>query len=821
MINFDGGTYPNDGMYRYLILSEPERFVGKRMEKIKKMIASWQATMILLGLYAVAMAAATFIEAGMGTAMAKAIVYYSWWFFALHVLLIANFVAVSVRLRLFQRRRWGSLMLHYGFAVAIVGAFVTHVWGYEGYMHIREGETADAILIDNKIEKKVPFSVTLKDFILVRYPGSHSPSSYESDVVIDYEGTSREQKIYMNNIARVGGFRIYQTSYDQDEKGTILTVNSDRWGTNITYAGYLLLLLGLVGALVQKGSRFRTLFASIGKTAAVALLFCGTVFSASAQQSTAAIREVDAKRAERFGKLLIQSPDGRIEPVNTYSSEILRKLYHRDKFRGMNPDQVLIGLIGDPYGWGHTPIIYISVPEVARAVGAQGKHISFQDMFDQEGEYKIMDIVSKAYQKQPNERTKADKEYMKLDEKVNILFQLFNGGMMPVFPTDDGRWLSSGDATDELQRMDSMFVKRVLPWYANLMTKGEYGEADKVMAMLETYQKAKTAHLEIDPKKIEAEIFYNKADIFRYAFRLYLILGFLLMLGVISTLWKHDPKLQGRQPGYGWWITALTVAIAGVFLYQTLGLGLRWYISGRAPWTNAYESIVYVGWTTVLAGLIFARRSRLVLALATLLGGVILFVSNLNWLDPQITPLVPVLKSYWLMIHVSVITASYGFFGMCAMCGLTSLIALTGGKRLPELRKINELSMNIGLVLLTAGIFFGAVWANESWGRYWGWDPKETWALITMVVYAMITHSHFIPRVNNDYAFAAMSLGAISTVLMTFFGVNYYLSGLHSYGGSGEVSFTLAGIAAVVIILLILAAGYRHKKIKLAETPEK
>jgi len=244
-------------------------------------------------------------------------------------------------------------------------------------------------------------------------------------------------------------------------------------------------------------------------------------------------------------------------------------------------------------------------------------------------------------------------------------------------------------------------------------------------------------------------------------------------------------------------------------------LGLRSYISGHAPWTNAYESMVYVAWATVLSGIVFARRSKLALALAALLGGVVLFVSNLNWLDPQITPLVPVLKSYWLMIHVSVITASYGFFGICAACGIASLIATIAGKNLAELRIINEMAMLVGLVLLTTGIFFGAVWANESWGRYWGWDPKETWALITMIVYAVTTHLHFIPRLNtNPLVFDVMSVVGFSTVLMTFFGVNYYLSGLHSYGKSEGFSPEIVLAAGAGVLVLVAVAAVRYHKNK-------
>jgi len=324
---------------------------------------------------------------------------------------------------------------------------------------------------------------------------------------------------------------------------------------------------------------------------------------------------------------------------------------------------------------------------------------------------------------------------------------------------------------------------------------------------LEQYQQSHAAGTLPSLAQINAEIFYNHADIFRTAFRGYLILGFLLLVAIFCR-----PQLQRNKLLFVHLPRLLIALILLLFLWQSVGLGLRWYISGRAPWTNAYESMVYVGWITVLAGLLFARRSTLTLALATLMGGVVLFVSNLNWLDPQITPLVPVLKSYWLMIHVSVITASYGFFGIGAITGLAALIAIILGRPQRELRIIGELTLLIGLVLLAAGIFLGAIWANESWGRYWGWDPKETWALITLLVYAFITHSHHIPRLNNDYAFAAMSLTAIASVLMTFFGINYYLSGLHAYGGSGEISLAPVIIGIVLIGGIILWAGIRYRK---------
>lgn len=541
----------------------------------------------------------------------------------------------------------------------------------------------------------------------------------------------------------------------------------------------------------------------------------------------------------RFGRLLVQTPQGRIEPVDTYASELLRKLHHRDHYGRLTATEWLLGVLADPERWSREPFIYLPDKSVRTLLaGAQeartdrahlapgsatgrtsqlaaGKYAALHDFFDPQDRYRLAGAVEKAYAKAPGARDKRDKELLKADEKVNILYGLLAGRMLAMFPTPL-RWYSPGDDLSGLAREDSLLIAKILPAYSASLAGGTPpGERAELLGMIETFQQARGAGMLPSPARISAEIFYNRADIFRTAFRAYLLLGFLLLVVAISgSTRRKKALLQTTSKCRRWLPSLLTVLIVAVFLWQSAGLGLRWYISGRAPWTNAYESMVYVGWTTVLAGLIFARRSRLALALATLMGGVILFVSNLNWLDPQITPLVPVLKSYWLMIHVSVITASYGFFGIAAVTGLASLIAIIAGRPRHDLRIIGELSMLIGLVLLAAGIFLGAVWANESWGRYWGWDPKETWALITLLVYTFVTHSRHIPRLNNDYAFSAMSLAAIASVLMTFFGVNYYLSGLHSYGGSGEVAFAPAAAGTAITAVLILWAGIRYRRLQ-------
>ena len=583
----------------------------------------------------------------------------------------------------------------------------------------------------------------------------------------------------------------------------------------------------------------------------------------------ASLKHLSDEEVTRFGRILVQTPQGRIEPIDTYASELLRKLYHRDHYRQLDGTRWLLSLLYDPTRWTHEPLLRVSdkslIKELRQGHKQQAHHnasgtplnryLALSELFTSHGDYILSDQIEAAYAKPVRLRNKRDKELIKLDEKVNILYNLLSGKMVAIFPstplssptaqsthlskqTDQESvrseltradrdnlqdslnkshssanstisregsalsrlgWYSVGDELCGLPEADSLFITQTLPAYIAALNDSTHTATAYRLGLLkaiEHFQQKGAAGTLPTPAQINAELFYNHADIFRTAFRGYLLLGFLLLL---VSLWR--PPLQRCHVKACLLPRLLTVLIVLLFLWQSVGLGLRWYISGRAPWTNAYESMVYVGWITVLAGLIFARRSTLTLALATLMGGVILFVSNLNWLDPQITPLVPVLKSYWLMIHVSVITASYGFFGIGAITGLASLLAIIVGHPRRELRIIGELSL-----------WIGAIWANESWGRYWGWDPKETWALITLLVYAFITHSYHIPRLNNDFAFASLSLVAIATVLMTFFGVNYYLSGLHSYGGSGEVAMLPVVIGVVITSAVITWAGIRYRK---------
>lgn len=790
---------------------------------IKNLFASWRFTLILLSVYAIMLAAATWIESSKGTSVARQWVYNQPLFYLLQLLMAVQFMVVAVRMRLWQQRKYGVGLLHVAFIVILAGALVTNLFGFEGIVHIREGETT-SLLYQQGQTRELPFSIRLDDFKLVRYPGSHSPSSFESFLTISSENGTRAEHIRMNKVIYEQGYRLYQSSYDADEQGTILSVNHDNWGTGITYIGYLLLLVGMLLVLFDPKSRFCTLARQLRKQVTVLLLVCLPALLWAQEDAVGQLHRhtIPTAQAELWGCMQIQCATGRVEPINTYASKLLRKLYRNDRFEGLRPEQVVMGFLIDPTYWGNVPLLRQTNKELARQLSLPlDKYLRFFDLFDSEGRYLIAEAVDSAYARPAAERSRVEKDLLKLDEKVNILYSLQQGKMWAIFPLPgdkDGKWYSPGDDLSAFAGMDSTFVSKIFYWYADeasdALQTHDWSAADEVLSMMDVYQQKRSTAGLLTEKQVTWELFYNRANLFFWSSVGYMSAGLLLLLFAVWQLLKCRRWLRVA-------VAAFTAVAVALFLLHTFGIGIRWYISGRAPWANAYESMIYVAWATAFAGLLFVRRSSMTLALAVFFAGIILFVANLNFMDPEITPLVPVLKSYWLMIHVAVITASYGFFGMSFLLGLLSLGFMAAGARkealqahIRELRIINEMSLYIGLYLLTAGIFLGAVWANESWGRYWGWDPKETWALITMVVYAFVLHARFLPLLRSDYAFSVMSVFALSSVLMTYFGVNYYLSGLHSYGsGDAPPGVYIIFVVFAVALLLALYAGSRQRKL--------
>lgn len=812
--------------------------------KLIPLIASPKLMYVLAILYALVLATATFVENSYGSAVARDYFYYAPWFILLQLLQAINLSAMFLRGNYFKRISKGSLIFHGAFLFMWLGAAVTHYAGVTGIMHIREGETTDCMVSDEKREiSSLSFSVTLEDFRLNRYPGSHSPKSYESDLLIKKgDEPPMQATIRMNKVINVDGYRLFQSSFDKDEQGTILSVSYDRPGMQLTYMGYFLLFAGFAFTLLSKKSRFGRLRKELREMRKNApcclfLLFTvgGTITSSALHaqplRDSSPLPCVSEQHADKFGRVVVLNPNGRMEPVNSYTSAILRKLYGAEKINGIDSDQFFLNLLAFPDEWGAYPFIKVDSKELLRRFERTGGFIAWEDVFDEDGNYILADEVNAVYARPASERKRTDTDLLKLDEAINIVYRLMQHQLLPLFPDENdtkGKWYSAGDELTVFRGKDSLFVSKIMDWYmyelGNGVRTGNWKEADKIVDMINIFQQAKAKAPAIDNQRVKAELLYNRLNLFFWCRLAYLVLGGILLFIAFGEIIAN--LRWGRKVG-----NVLVVLLTAAFLAHTAGVLLRWYISERAPWANAYESMICTSWLLVGIGLLFSRRIRILPALAGLLGGIMLFVAGLNHLNPEITPLVPVLQSYWLMSHVAIIMIGYVCFALCALMGLFNLILMnlliSSNRvkllfRIREFTLLNEMVMIAGLFFMTAGTFLGAIWANVSWGRYWGWDPKETWALISVVIYALVLHIRFIPvlKGKTNWLFNLLSVIAVLSVIMTWFGVNYYLSGLHAYGKTegGDGLLWIWGTGLVVVLALALLARKRLRNFLLADT---
>ena len=892
---------------------------------------------VLFVIFALAMAVATFLENDFGSPAAYSLVYGSKWFELILLLLAVNLVGQLVVFKLFKKTRVTGALFHLAFIVMILGAGITRYFGWEGSIHIREGEeqnecystekfigyniknsegkvissnsqkylltsvTADNYKKNIKINSKdyklvllkivpnspdpeqsnpmeqsalinkfifsisdgnkstditvydrsselftsgsgiidgttveisygsivhiLPFTIKLNDFVLERYPGSTSPSGYKSDVVL-IDKTGNVEKpflIFMNNILKYKGYRFYQSSYDNDEKGTILSVSSDRAGMIVTYTGYGLLILFIIISLLNRNSVFYNINAgywqsNIRKSASLIILF----LVLSGLSSVNAQKLIPAKNvSEDFGKVLVQDQKGRTKPLFTLSNDILRKVTRENSFEGLTSMQVFLGIYLDFNSWKDVPLIKISNNDLQNRLGVRGKYAAFTDLVDLgTGNYKISSDVNNAYAKPPADRNKLDKEVMKIDERVNIIYMISQGDFMKLFPLKDGTndWGSPGAALEKaISREDSVYLQSIITVLAEAIQTNNISNIRKVEESIRGYQERFAGYELPSTSKTNSELFYYKLNIFEKLFPFYATVGLIMLIGLITMVIKGIREKSMFVKILGW------LLFAG-FLFHTLGLGIRWYIAGHSPMSNGYESMIFISWVTLLAGFIFSRKSSFALSATAVLASMTLMVAHLSFMDPEITNLVPVLKSYWLTLHVSVITGSYGFLGLGAILSLITLVllSLSDDKNrsrisatIDELTVINYKSLTLGLYFLTIGTFLGAIWANESWGRYWGWDPKETWSLITIIIYSFVIHSRLIPGMKDILSFNLLSLFAFSGVLMTYFGVNYYLSGMHSYASGDPVPVpTFVYVAVIILAALSFYANNKYKAFK-------
>ncbi|EAH6318793.1 cytochrome C biogenesis protein [Campylobacter jejuni] len=677
--------------------------------------------------------------------------------------------------------------------------------------------------------EQLPFDIYLRDFVLDRYPGSMSPASYASEITVKNNNENFDYRIFMNNVLDYDGYRFYQSSYDQDEKGTVLSVNKDP-GKIPTYIGYFLLCLGMFMNFLNPHSRFRTLARLINKdtlkhTSVIIFILLLSFGSEKtfAQDLNSTLPVVNTNHAKALATLIVQkSADGRMVPFDTLSREILEKIHQSDSYKGQNSNAVMLSMLVDVDKWQMEPFILMPQNQAVRDAIANileipsAKYISYKDFFDENNRYKLQKYVENANRKNPNARGVFDKEIIKLDERANVVNLVFSGELFKFIPVQNNPnnvWLAPFSAVTTLKGDEGHIVLALIQNYfsavENAFKDGNWTRADEGLKFIKEYQEKIGYKVMPSKTKVEMEIFSNKAEIFVKLAPVYLIAGFLLLILVFSKMVVPNLKIS-------FIFKVVYVLNVLAFVIHTVGLGLRAYLSGHAPWSNGYESMVYIAWALSLSGIFFSRKSPIALSLTSILSGVVLMVAHLSEMNPQITNLVPVLNSYWLSIHVSVITASYGFLGLCALLGIFTLFLMCFLKKdgkynlnilrnITEATRINEMAMIFGLCLLTVGNFLGAIWANESWGRYWSWDSKETWALVSILVYAAILHLRMIPKYCNQFVFALWSMFAYWVIIMTYFGVNYFLTGLHSYA-AGEAAqipnYVYWGFALMVVLAL-------------------
>ncbi|RZJ50081.1 MAG: cytochrome C biogenesis protein [Flavobacterium sp.] len=681
----------------------------------------------------------------------------------------------------------------------------------------------------------LPFKIKLNDFIATKYPGTEkSYSAFESKVTVQDSSETFDADIYMNHVLDHKGYRFFQSSFDPDEKGTVLSVNHDFWGTNITYFGYFLLYIGLMAIMFSKHSRFGDLKKKLEKIqkkkeTLITIFLLMISLSGFAQQnphvhshdhthaadpndhsnhvtappsqkqldSLLNIYKAPEKHAAKFGRLIIQDAGGRMKPINTFSSELLRKVSHNDTYNGMNSDQVFLSMTQYAQVWIQIPIIYIKSgnDSIRKIIGidSKDKYAPFVKFFDENGNYKLSPYLDNAYKAaNPNN---FEKDFVETDKKVNLMESALSGRILKIFPipNDPGnKWVSYLERQNAgFKGMDSTYVNSILPLYFSALNNGSieknFTSADNLVESINGFQKKFGSKVRPSEEKINTEIAYNKYDVFKVLPYWYITASILMLMLVIINIFFEKKWLRITINGFH-------VIVGLLFVIHTLGLIARWYISGHAPWSNAYEAIVYVAWSTMFFGLAFDRKSKLTVASSAFVTAMILMAAYMNWIDPEIANLQPVLNSYWLMIHVAVIVGSYGPTALAMILGFVALVLIffTNEKNkakmelhIKEVSYINEMALTIGLIMLTIGNFLGGQWANESWGRYWGWDPKETWALISIMLYAFVIHARFVPALRGKWFFNLMSMYVFISILFTYYGVNFHLVGLHSYA-SGE-----------------------------------
>lgn len=738
------------------------------MKHLKNLILVVATAIILI------LITATIVESSKGTAFVRQHIYTSAWFVVLWAAL-AVVAAVYIVLRKNKSNVSTSVLLvHASFLVILLGAFTSWNMAESGTIHLRQNETTSTMKDEEGKTKELGFEVSLKNFNVVNYPGTDAPMDY----VTTLTANTQEIKVSMNNIGSFNGYRFIQSGYDSDMQGTTLGVYHDPWGIGITYTGYALLFISLIATMVSKKTRMRHLYRKAlslqgAKAWAVTTLLAVSSFATSANAQE--MVKIDGDIADDFGKICVLY-NSRITPINTVATSFVTKLCGKPTWDGLSSNQVFAGWIFDVPYWETVKMIEIKEKKAQELLGINGKWASFDDFWDSYNNYKLDAPLKKAYK---DGDTKLQKQLRDADEKFNIIRMLYGGEMLKMFPyagkQGHMQWFAPGQPLGNLKldEKELVFIKKSMDYLAESIITGDKARAEEIAKKIYSYQHVRGKAVVPTKFRIYTETFYNKTNAQRLPVMLYLTLS--LLLAIVSTLSLNNGKQKKTR-------LVSSVLTWVMLIHTTLLLALRWFVSGHLPMSNGYETMQFMAWATLIVTLVMQKRFLPVKQFGPLLSSFALLVAMITDGNPQITQLMPVLQSPLLSVHVMVIMFSYALFGLTALIGLQGLIAhhRKQEEKEQQLAALSQFLLYPAVALIAIGIFIGAIWANVSWGRYWSWDSKETWALITMLIYSAPLHADIKWLRKAQHMHIYMLLAFLS-VLMTYFGVNYFLSGMHSY----------------------------------------
>lgn len=749
---------------------------------IKKII------LILYVLVLISMAVATIVEKSQGTDYVHVHYYGAWWFILMWAVMAALGIYYIIQRKVKRASTWA---LHLSFIIILTGALITHLSAKRGMIHLRTGQPTNSYIMasddgDGMKEEKLPFSLCLQDFEAKMHDGTQAVADYSSKFTVMDGNEKSEGLISMNNIYSHRSYRFYQSSYDEDGKGSVLAINADPFGIPVTYTGYALLFLSLIWMLLDPKGGYRKLLASpLLKKGTLGLALLLSVGNLQAAETGALDHAVLPKEtAEKFGELNILYND-RICPVQTYALDFCKKIYGARSYKGLTAEQVLSGWIFYGDEWAKEPFIRVKSGELKSTLNLPD-YCSVSQFFNKDmGGYTIGQYVQEYYN---GAQDKFHQQAADIDGKIQLIMDLRQGVSLKVLPytftkkvraSKNHPFIKAGTTTwfsptDKLpyavEKQHALYITNVFSLLYGDVKAGNIDRVNIFFDKMKKYQQISGGNSLPSSTQYKAERINNAFPFATVLFMVNLTLGF---IALFYTIYRMTKKREVKVLNI-----ALPILLVVSFLALTFGLVLRWIISGNVPMSNGYESMLTVAWFVMLIAIFMQFRIRLVMVFGFLLSGFFLLVSHINQMDPAIGQMMPVLNSPLLSMHVSIIMMSYALLSLTFICGIMGICMRSHGE---ELQALSRVFLYPALTCMGFGIFIGAIWANVSWGNYWSWDSKETWALITFMIYAVVVHTQSLPVFRKPLAYHIYITLAFLSIVMTYFGVNYFLTGMHSY----------------------------------------